>query len=203
VTGSDALPEPLATIAASVGAPGLKLRDHGPHHWKCVALTGLEIASRDPAVDLQTVYVFAQLHDSQRLNEYSDPEHGPRAAKIAAATIKGPGPALPDFEPGGERAEKLVEAIRDHTTAVASDDPTIGACWDADRFNLWRVGIKPDRTFISTAAAHARFDELSRLARRRIEDTEPTWAAVAKAIGGQGFASGPVRGQISSQRSRA
>lgn len=58
------LPEPPATVAGSAGAPGLRLHDHGPHHWKCVAMTGLQLAVRDPAIDMLTVYVFAQLHDS-------------------------------------------------------------------------------------------------------------------------------------------
>jgi uncharacterized protein len=34
-----------------------------------------------------------------------------------------------------------------------ADDPTIGACWDADRLNLWRVGKTPDPRLLSTAAA--------------------------------------------------
>jgi uncharacterized protein len=176
----DLLPEPLATIAATAGAPGLALHDHGPHHWKCVALTGLDIALRDRAIDLQTVYLFAQLHDSQRLSEYDDPEHGPRAAAIAHAAITGSG--IPDFEPGSGRASKLVQAIRDHTTAAPSDDPTVGACWDADRFNLWRVGITPDVAYMSTMTAREHFDELSNVARARIAGAEPSWAVVADAI---------------------
>lgn len=177
---ADALPEPLATIAENFGAPGLLLHDHGPHHWKCVALTGLDIAKRDPTVDLQTLYVFAQLHDSQRLNEYNDPEHGPRAAEITQAAIDGVG--LEGFAPGSAAATRLVEAIREHTTTASSDDATIAACWDADRFNLWRVGTVPARAYISSAAALRDFDELSQIARARITQPETTWAAVAEAI---------------------
>ena len=177
----DPLPEPLATIAATVGAPGLKLHDHGPHHWKCVALTGLDIAAREPMIDLLVLYVFAQLHDSQRLNEFSDPEHGPRAADVAAAAIAGFG--IPGFEPGGDRASKLIAAIREHTTAHTSEDLTIGACWDADRFNLWRVGTRPDPAYISTPAAREHFDELSIGARQRIDASESSWASVAAAMG--------------------
>jgi hypothetical protein len=36
-----------------------------------------------------------------------------------------------------------------------SADPTIGACWDADRLNLWRVGVAPARRLLSTAAARS------------------------------------------------
>ena len=35
-------------------------------------------------------------------------------------------------------------------------DPTIGTCWDADRLDLWRVGITPHVRFLCTAAAHDR-----------------------------------------------
>src|SRR5947209_3914139 len=161
------LPEPLATVAETFGAPGLTLRDHGPHHWKCVALTGLEIALLEPSIDLHVLHVFAQLHDSQRLNEYTDPEHGPRAAEIAAKAIDGGGVA--GFASGDERTDKLIEAIRDHTTARYSDDVTVGACWDADRLNLWRVGTVPDVAFTSTPAARTHFDVLSQNARARID----------------------------------
>jgi hypothetical protein len=34
-----------------------------------------------------------------------------------------------------------------------SDDPTIGACWDADRLNLWRLGRRPDDRLLSTDTA--------------------------------------------------
>ena len=37
--------------------------------------------------------------------------------------------------------------------ATVSDDPTTGACWDADRLNLWRVGITPAARLLSTTEA--------------------------------------------------
>jgi uncharacterized protein len=168
-------------IAATAGAPGLDRREHGPRHWKCVALTGVQLARRDPEIDLLAVYVFAQLHDSQRHQELAEPEHGPRAAEVLRAAIAKPG--IPGFEPESERASKLIEAIRDHTTAAPSDDPTISACWDADRFNLWRVGTVPAIEYISTRVARDHFDELSEYARMLIEAPEPTWREVARALG--------------------
>jgi hypothetical protein len=34
-----------------------------------------------------------------------------------------------------------------------TDDPTVGACWDADRLDLPRVGVTVDPRLLSTAAA--------------------------------------------------
>jgi hypothetical protein len=34
-----------------------------------------------------------------------------------------------------------------------TSDPTIGACWDADRLDLWRLGRRPDPMLLSTPAA--------------------------------------------------
>jgi hypothetical protein len=33
---------------------------------------------------------------------------------------------------------------------------TVGACWDADRLHLWRIGVAPDPARLSTAAGRAR-----------------------------------------------
>ncbi len=46
-------------------------------------------------------------------------------------------------------------ACEEHTNGDVSSDPTIGVCWDADRMNLWRVGIKPDPHELSTEAARS------------------------------------------------
>jgi len=29
----------------------------------------------------------------------------------------------------------------------------VGICWDADRLNLWRVGIEPDPAYLTTETA--------------------------------------------------
>jgi hypothetical protein len=60
---------------------------------------------------------------------------------------------------------------------------TIGACWDADRFNLWRVGTVPDVAFISTPAAHEHFDRLATHARAAIERPPLTWHEVDQLVG--------------------
>ena len=49
----------------------------------------------------------------------------------------------------------LRAALRGHDHGEISDDPTIGACWDADRLTLPRLGIKVDHELLSTPQAKA------------------------------------------------
>jgi uncharacterized protein len=42
-------------------------------------------------------------------------------------------------------------AIELHTAGQVSADPTVGACWDADRLHLPRCGITPNPDLFSTA----------------------------------------------------
>ena len=54
---------------------------HGPNHWESVEENGLEIGNLVGA-DITVVKLFAIYHDSCRLNDYDDPQHGPRAADM-------------------------------------------------------------------------------------------------------------------------
>jgi uncharacterized protein len=47
----------------------------------------------------------------------------------------------------------LLRALTEHADGYKSEDPTIGVCWDADRLDLPRVGIQPNRELLSTTAA--------------------------------------------------
>ena len=97
----------------------------------------------DPAV----LFCFALLHDSRRLNDGHDPQHGARAAEFLAE-LRGEHVALSD-----EQADLLGFALANHTgSGPVGNDNTIGACWDADRLCLWRVGITPDPAYLSTVA---------------------------------------------------
>jgi uncharacterized protein len=139
---------PALLNAIDVGATHRHSTIHGEGHWKCVAWTGLallpELSGCDPAVLL----LFGMLHDTQRLDDGHDPLHGPRAA-VFARSLHGRG--LIALEPA--RLHTLCHACELHTSGAVSDDPTVGACWDADRLNLWRVGMRPDPKWLSTAAA--------------------------------------------------
>jgi len=137
----------LAAIVVSRSTrPGS--RDHGEQHWKAVAWAGLGLARQIDGCDAELVLLFALLHDTQRFNESRDPEHGLRAA-LFALELRSEGVLTLD----DERLALLVDACTRHDKGYVSDDPTTGACWDADRLNLWRVGITPEARLLSTPPA--------------------------------------------------
>lgn len=120
---------------------------HGAAHWARVAHNGRVLCQREPAANPRVVGLFALLHDVRRRDEGHDPRHGPRAAdwirEIAGEHL------LLD---AGELA-RLCEACTGHSQPVTSRDPTIGACWDADRLDLGRVGHIPRPELLSLPAA--------------------------------------------------
>lgn len=119
---------------------------HGIRHWERVLENGLRLAATTGA-DPVVVEFFAALHDACRRNDQRDPGHGARAA----ALVETLDPVLVPLSPG--QRELLLEACRTHTSGIATDDPTIGTCWDADRLDLLRVGIRPDPRYLVTDAA--------------------------------------------------
>lgn len=119
---------------------------HGPNHWARVRRHARTVGQATGA-DLLVVELFAFLHDSQRRNEEEDPLHGPRGADYAAS-LHGV-----HFDLEAIRLEKLCFAIRHHSDGGRSQDPSIQTCWDADRLDLGRVGIKPSAKYLSPAAA--------------------------------------------------
>ena len=50
--------------------------DHGVAHWARVLENGLRLAEQAGA-HLEVVRLFAVLHDARRVNEHTDPDHGP------------------------------------------------------------------------------------------------------------------------------
>ncbi len=120
--------------------------DHGIAHWARVLENGLRLAEETGA-DLEVVQLFAILHDSRRLSEADDPEHGPRAA-VFATELRGRLFNLPDPE-----FELLHRAIAGHTHERTHPNITIQTCWDSDRLDLGRVGITPSPSRLCTEAA--------------------------------------------------
>jgi uncharacterized protein len=119
---------------------------HGPSHWMRVTRVGLHLAEETGA-DPLVVRLFGALHDARRINDRTDPDHGLRGAQLAAE-LRG---ALYELE--DERFALLREACELHSDGLVSRDPTIGTCWDADRLELIRLGIRPHDALLSTAAA--------------------------------------------------
>jgi uncharacterized protein len=120
---------------------------HGETHWQRVAAAGLALLPETPGADPVLVFLFALFHDSMRLNDNYDPLHGPRGAALARE-LRGEAFDLEDAA-----MSLLAFACEEHTNGGIGPDPTVGVCWDADRLNLWRVGIIPDPRFLSTEAA--------------------------------------------------
>lgn len=133
-------------VTDAVNDSAINSPDHGIAHWERVAHNGLHLALayRYWGVDVPTVLAFALLHDGWRENELDDPEHGARAAQWLADNPR----VITGLRPGHEK--KLSFALENHDKGFISDDNTIGACWDADRLDLGRVGITPDPKFFST-----------------------------------------------------
>ncbi len=119
---------------------------HGAPHWARVRVNGLRLAETTGA-NTQVVELFAFLHDSRRLNNESDYEHGNRAAKFAQAL------AGLVFELPPADLEDLLTACRGHSDGLRTGNVTVQTCWDADPLDLGRVGIKPNPRVLCTDSA--------------------------------------------------
>ena len=119
---------------------------HGEPHWARVRENGLRLA-RLTGARLRVVELFALLHDSKRLNDGRDPGHGKRAATFAR-TLRGSLVQLPD-----EDFELLACACEYHTDGWTEAEITVQTCWDADRLDLGRIGIRPKARCLCTSAA--------------------------------------------------
>ena len=119
---------------------------HGANHWARVLHHGKTIGELRQA-DLLVVELFGFLHDSCRLNDGRDPQPGQRAADFAHG-IHG------DFyQLSPKQLDTLCFAMYHHSGGEVSTNATIQTCWDSDRLDLGRVGIKPSAQYISEEAA--------------------------------------------------
>lgn len=119
---------------------------HGPMHWGRVMENGLRLAEETGA-DRKVVALFAFFHDSRRINDGHDPEHGLRGADFAAV-MRG---TL--FELSDDAMHLLHYACQYHSEGLLDADITVQTCWDADRLDLGRVGVKPRPDRLCTEAA--------------------------------------------------
>lgn len=122
---------------------------HGLQHWRDVEKNGSFLA-RGKGINLNVISYFSYLHDCCRENENNDPLHGPRAARYAKNHRH-------LFDLNDIEFKLLLRACSGHTFADPSNvigfDKTISVCWDADRLDLTRVGIKPDTRRLFTEEA--------------------------------------------------
>lgn len=116
---------------------------HGPDHWRRVERNGL-ILSTQKDVKVDVVRLFAIFHDSRRINDGHDPEHGKRGAAYATS-MRDVAYSLPNAD-----FDLLTYACSWHTDEQHHDNPTIGACWDADRLDLGRVSVIPSAKYMNT-----------------------------------------------------
>lgn len=116
---------------------------HGISHWDRVYENGQRLLT--PDVNPLVVGLFAYLHDSCRMDDGMDLYHGERAA-VWIDTLRNS--YLKDVS--DEEIKMLQEACRLHTIEHKTGNPTIDACFDSDRLDLWRVGIIPNPDRLAT-----------------------------------------------------
>ena len=124
---------------------------HGVAHWARVLETGVRLAEVTGA-NLEVVRLFAVFHDAQRVTEKTDPSHGIRGASFAAE-LRGK-----LFDVSDDDFDLLFVACAGHMDHPTDDDPTVQTCWDADRLDLGRVGMKIDPLWLGEATVDEHAD---------------------------------------------
>lgn len=119
---------------------------HGFPHWCRVHENGLLVAVKNGA-NQKVVEYFAFCHDSQRENEDHDPCHGYRASEFIRSTL------TPYLDLSKTDLDLLCLACNMHTDGFVDGEITVQTCWDADRLDLMRVGILPNKKYLCTEAA--------------------------------------------------
>jgi uncharacterized protein len=120
---------------------------HGVAHWARVQYFGLKIAKSENA-RTDVIRLFSVLHDSQRLTDSYDPEHGLRAVDYAKKLRN------KFFEIDDAGFALLCEAMTGHSDGkTIASDITVLTCWDSDRLDLSRLGIYPKSNLLCTETA--------------------------------------------------
>ena len=120
--------------------------DHGVYHWARVLENGVRLAEETGA-NIEVVQLFALFHDSRRLRESGDCDHGQRGADFAAE-LRGKLFDLSDTD-----FHLLYEACAGHSDEWDHYDITVQTCFDADRLDLGRVGTTPHPSGLCTEVA--------------------------------------------------
>ena len=120
---------------------------HGLQHWQRVERNGLSLAEIEGG-DSLVISLFALFHDSQRIDDFEDIEHGKRGALLAVEFYNNGRLNISE-----DQFHLLTEACRNHTESLFSDNTTIRCCWDADRLDLTRIYVIPDPDMLNTNTA--------------------------------------------------
>lgn len=119
---------------------------HGAPHWSRVNLNGLLLADAENARK-DVITLFAFLHDHMREHDDHDTEHGALAVENAKKLRN------EYFKIDDTGFDLLCEAMLLHSNGVIHGDITVQCCYDADRLDLGRVGIRPDPRYLCTNTA--------------------------------------------------
>ena len=118
---------------------------HGANHWVRTLYHAKQIGLSRQA-DLLVVELFAFLHDACRVDDDVDPQHGERGAELAL-DLNGN-----FYDLNAVQLDKLCKAIRLHSLGMVSNEATIQTCWDGDRLDLGRIGMRASPRFLSKEA---------------------------------------------------
>jgi uncharacterized protein len=108
---------------------------HGAPHWARVRANGLMLAEQTGA-DPYVIEVFAFIRDVERVSGASDPDHGLRASRLAVELN------TEYFQLSSSQLQQLVTACEGHSYSQTTGNMTVLTCWDSDRLDLGRIGIK-------------------------------------------------------------
>lgn len=120
---------------------------HGVAHWSRVWLNARLICEAEQ-IDPRVPFLFSFLHDTCRIHDGADFQHGPDAAAFVDQLFAERHLDISPFE-----LLQLSKAIELHSDGFTEADPVIQVCWDADRLDLGRVGILPNPKYLCTATA--------------------------------------------------
>ena len=119
---------------------------HGISHWGRVLENGLRLAEAEGG-DVIVITLFAIFHDACRINQSVDPGHGKRGAVLAEQLLRN------HLEVNPVQLDLLKFACLHHTDGKTEADITIQICWDSDRLDLLRAGIRPSPSKLCTLSA--------------------------------------------------
>ncbi len=113
---------------------------HGTPHWSRVFYYGHHLSELND-FDKENIAFFSIFHDSKRINDGYDPEHGIRGAEFFKTFDK-------IINVSNEQKEIIYEACKVHNYLKQADSLEVGLCLDSDRLDLWRVGLEPDDDYL-------------------------------------------------------